>query len=646
MRYPKKYQLIVVGAGHAGIEAALAGARLGCETLLLSINLDTVGKMSCNPAIGGPGKSQLVREIDALGGEMGRAADNTFVQIKMLNLSKGPAVHSLRAQSDRTEYILYMKKLLENTPHLYLKQGMVTELIMDRKKFSGVKTREGFDYYAGAVVLTTGTFLRGRVFTGMHSFPAGRAGEFSAEDLTLSLNKIGIKTGRLKTGTPARIDARTVDFSKTSVEPGMDQPKYFSYGSEKIDRKQVPCHLTRTTLKTHKIILANLDRSPLYQKMIDGIGPRYCPSIEDKVVRFKDKDSHQLFIEPEGNNTNELYLQGMSSSLPYDVQLKFLRTIPGLEKVEITRPGYAIAYDFIYPEQLERTLKIKGFTGIYSAGQINGTSGYEEAAAQGLIAGINAALAQNKTKEPFVLTREESYIGTLIDDLITKEIREPYRMMTSRSEYRLFLRQDNADVRLMEKGFQLGLVTKEAYHNYQQREQKIRRELEHLKKTLIKPTKPVLEILNTVNEKLNQPSSCYNLLKRINVGFDILKKIGYQQINQGLTPLEIEKIEIETRYHDYILKVREQIAAASKHEYKKLNPQINYLEIKGLSNEAREKLQRIKPATIGQASRVAGVSPADISVLLVWMEAIRRQPKTKLSKKTTNKGSRRGRTKK
>lgn len=641
MRYPKTFEVIVIGAGHAGIEAALACARLKLDTLLLTINVDTVGRMSCNPAIGGPGKSQLVREIDALGGEMGKAADNTYVQMKMLNLSKGPAVHSLRAQSDRLEYISYMKQVLENTEHLFLKQGMATELIMKGKNFAGVKTQEGFDYYGKAVVITTGTFLRGRIFIGLKSTPAGRAGEFAAEDLTKSLNKIGIKTGRLKTGTPARIDAKTVDFSKMQKEPGMEKLKYFSFETTNIIRRQIPCYLTHTNAQTHKVILSNLDRSPLYQKMIDGIGPRYCPSIEDKVVRFKDKKSHQLFIEPEGYNTNELYVQGMSTSLPYDIQLKFLRTIKGLEKVEITRPGYAIAYDFVFPEQLERTLKIKKVQGIYTAGQINGTSGYEEAAAQGIVAGINAALWLQK-KEPLLLAREDSYIGTLIDDLITKEIREPYRMMTSRSEYRLYLRQDNADSRLLEKGYQVGLVSKQKYQNFKNREKKISHEIENLKKNKLSPNKKTLAILNTIGENLNQPTSYFNLLKRARVDLNFLNKLEYSYVNYSLTDLEKEKIEIEVKYFDYINKVREQIALAEKNENKKLNQAIPYLEIKGLSNEAKEKLNKIRPTTIGQASRIAGVSPADVSVLLIWLEVWRgakKSGKTSRTRKSVSRGT-------
>ncbi len=618
MRYPEKYEIIVVGAGHAGIEAALASARMGRKTLLLTINLDTIGRMSCNPAIGGPGKSQLVREIDALGGEMAKAADCTYVQMKMLNLSKGPAVHSLRAQSDRWEYIRYMQNVLENTPGLDIKQGLATELILSGKKFSGVKTREGFDYYGKAVVITTGTFLRGRIFIGLHSTPAGRAGEFPAEELTKSLNKCGIKTGRLKTGTPARIDARSVDFSKMQYEPGMTKLKYFSFETKPEKREQLACHLTHTNKKTHQIILKNLDRSPLFQKMIDGVGPRYCPSIEDKVVRFKDKTSHQLFIEPEGKRTNELYVQGMSTSLPYDVQLKFLRTIKGLEKVEITRPGYAIDYDFVYPEQLEATLKIKKLQGVYTAGQINGTSGYEEAAAQGIVAGINAALWLAK-KEPLVLTREDSYIGTMIDDLITKEIREPYRMMTSRSEYRLYLRQDNADSRLTEKGYQAGLISEKRYLEFQYREKRIKAEIENLKKQKINPDKNVQEKLKKIKEKLNQQTTFFNLLKRHTVEFELLVELGYTPIHEH-SEIEKEKIEIEVSYQDYIQKVKEQIASVQKYADRKLRPDLDYKKFKGLSNEAKEKLQKIKPATIGQASRIDGVTPADISVLLIWLQ--------------------------
>lgn len=618
MRYAKTYDVIVIGAGHAGIEAALAAARLGCRTLLLTINMDTVGKMSCNPAIGGPGKSQLVREIDALGGEMGRAADATFLQLKMLNLSKGPAVHSLRAQSDRAEYVRYMKKLLENTPLLDLKQAEVTELLMNKNSFRGVKTKLGFDYYGKTVVITTGTFLRGKIYIGLESMDAGRAGEFPATELTKSMNATKIRTGRLKTGTPPRIDRRSVDFSKIQLEPGTEDCKFFSFDTAGSLRPQQPCHLVRTNAKVHKIILGNLDRSPLYQGIINALGPRYCPSIEDKIVRFNDKPSHSLFIEPEGADTNELYVQGFATSLPYDVQLKALRAIEGLENVEIMRPGYAIAYDFIYPEQLDRTLKIKHLRGIYSAGQVNGTSGYEEAAAQGLIAGINAACTVLKKPE-FYLTREESYIGTLIDDLITKEIREPYRMMTSRSEYRLVLRQDNAEDRLMAKGTELGLNPTARWQRFMERRKFIDIELAKLKKFPVNPDHKTLEKLSALGENLTKQATGYDLLKHSNIHYDHLAILGYSP-EHALTSIEKEKLEIEIKYAGYIATLEQQIQQAKKAEKKKLPLGLNYKQITGISNEAKEKLIKIRPVTIGQASRIAGISPADISILLVWLE--------------------------
>jgi len=600
VKYEKEYAVIVAGAGHAGIEAALVCARLGLSTLLLTLNLDTIGKMSCNPAIGGPGKSQLVRELDALGGEMARAADATFLQLKMLNLSKGPAVHSLRAQSDRTEYVRYMKRLIENTANLDVKQAEVTELIMDGEKFQGVKTKMGFDYYARALVLTTGTFLCGEIYIGLDSTPAGRAGEFPASELTASLHANGIRTNRLKTGTPPRIDRRTIDFSKVREEPGLEKEHFFSFETTGSLRPQQPCYLVRTNQETHQIIRDNLDRSPMYQGMIHATGARYCPSIEDKVVKFADRDSHHLFIEPEGVDTNEMYVQGFSSSLPYDVQLKALRTVAGLENVEITRPAYAIAYDFIFPEQIDRSLKIKSLTGVYSAGQINGTSGYEEAAVQGFVAGVNAAHFV-LGKEPFALTREESYIGTLIDDLITKEIREPYRMMTSRSEYRLFLRQDNAEDRLLVKGKELGLISEMRWQTYQESRKKIDEEKAKLKKFK------------------TQGTNAYELLKRPQV-----KLADIADYTIALTPLEIEKLEIEIKYGGYLDDIQTQIGRAQEAEKRKLPKDADYLSIQGLRKEAREKLQKVQPDTIGQASRIAGVNPADIAVLLIWLEKIRR----------------------
>ncbi|MDR1998047.1 MAG: tRNA uridine-5-carboxymethylaminomethyl(34) synthesis enzyme MnmG [Candidatus Margulisbacteria bacterium] len=619
MRYPGDYAVIVVGAGHAGLEAALACARLGLPTLLLTMNLDTIGKMSCNPAIGGPGKSQLVRELDALGGEMARAADATFLQLKMLNLSKGPAVHSLRAQSDRAEYARYMKRLVETTPALDVKQAEVTDLIMDGPAFQGVKTKMGFEYYAKSLVLTTGTFLRGEIFIGLESMPAGRAGEFPAGALTASLHTLGIRTGRLKTGTTPRLDRRSIDFSRIQTEPGLEERHFFSFETTGSLRPQQPCYIVRTNAATHKIILANLDRSPLYQGLINAVGPRYCPSIEDKVVRFADKESHQLFLEPEGADTTEMYTQGFSSSLPYDVQLAALRTIPGLEKVEIMRPAYAIAYDFIYPEQLDRSLKIKALTGVYTAGQLNGTSGYEEAAVQGFVAGVNAARFV-QGQEPFVLTREESYIGTLIDDLITKEIREPYRMLTSRSEYRLFLRQDNAEDRLLARGRELGLISAARRERYQQSRDRIDREKTRLQEFKITPQPQVVEILAGLGEKLTAPASGYALLRRQKINLAGLRRLGYTPAEE-LTPPEAEKLEIEIKYESFLAEVTLQIQQARAAENCKLPPELDYTALSGLRKEAREKLQKTRPETIGQAARLAGVNPADIAVLLVWLHA-------------------------
>ena len=618
-----EYDVIVVGGGHAGCEAAVAASRLGAKTLLTSLNIENIATMPCNPAIGGPAKSCLVREIDALGGIMGIAADATYLQMKMLNLSKGPAVRALRAQSDKKEYMKFVRELLENQENLYIKQCTVSDLMVHDDRICGVVDELGLQYRAKAVILTTGTSLNGKIFIGLQSFPAGRLGEMPAIGLSDALIKLGFSVKKLKTGTPARVDARTIDYSKLIIQPGDEQLNFFSFEPNRPVREQIPCYLTRTTKQTHEIILANLDKSPLYAGLIGGKGPRYCPSIEDKVVRFAHNDSHHIFIEPEGKNTYETYVQGFSTSLPADVQYKMLRSLPGLENVFVLKPAYAVEYDYVPATQLTHSLMTKKIEGLFCAGQINGTSGYEEAAAQGLIAGINATRYCDN-KELITLSRSSSYTGTLIDDLVTKEMDEPYRMLTSRSEYRLILRQDNADERLTPLGREIGLIKDARWQRFQEKQKSIQEETHRLENTRIKPNEEINKILAEYGEEMKLSYTLAELIKRPNLNYEAIKKIDPTAQELELSKEIYENTEVNIKYSGYIERQNSQIEQADKLEKIKIPEDINYQEIIQLSKESMERLSKIRPVTLAQASRIGGVNPADISILMVILEARRR----------------------
>lgn len=616
------YDVIVIGAGHAGVEAALASARMGCQTLLTTLNMDNIAMMPCNPSVGGPAKGHLVREIDALGGEMGINADKTCIQYRMLNTGKGPAVQALRAQADKKLYQHMMKKTCELQENLDVKQLLIDEILFENSAVTGVVVETGEVYTCKAVVLASGTYLKGRIIIGENTYDGGPNGQRAAVKLSDCLKKAGIEIMRFKTGTPARVDRRSLDFTKMIIQPGDDTVHNFSFMSDVKTREQVPCWLTYTNEKTHKIIRDNIERAPMANGIIKGIGPRYCPSIETKIVRFPDKERHQLFIEPEGLDTEEMYVQGMSTSMPIDVQMEFLRTIPGLEHVKIMRPGYAIEYDCINPLQLKPSLEFKNINGFFSAGQTNGTSGYEEAAAQGLIAGINAAL-KIKGKEPLILKRSEAYIGVLIDDLVTKGTNEPYRIMTSRAEYRLLLRQDNADLRLTEKGRAVGLVSDERYARFTKRRDSIKQTIELLKEIRIHPNKETLVKMQELElGAIHNTATAADLLKRDGVTYDrLVQLVELPQLAEDVQ----KQVEISIVYEGYIKKQLEQVERMEKLEVKLLPADIDYDKVSSLRDEAREKLSKIRPISIGQASRISGVSPADISVLLVYLEQQRRQ---------------------
>ena len=614
-----KFDIIVVGAGHAGCEAALACAKLGMKVLLCTLNVEHIALQPCNPAVGGPAKSTLVREIDALGGVMGEVTDATYIQMKVLNSSKGPAVRALRAQSDKAEYTRYMRNLIESNENIYLKQCCITELKAENDRIVGAVDEFGIEYSTKAVVLTTGTSLEGRIFVGLRSYSAGRLGEKAAIGLSDSLHKLGIQTKKLKTGTPARVDKRTLDYSKMTIQPGDEELSFFSFKPNRPIRKTYPCYLTRTTEETHEIIRANLDKSPMYQGLIHGVGPRYCPSIEDKIVRFASNPSHHIFIEPEGLGTYEIYIQGFSTSLPADVQVKMIRSLPGLENAHIIKPAYAVEYDYVPAVQTTHSLMSKKIKGLFFGGQINGTSGYEEAAAQGLIAGINAFNYLNGS-EMLELSRSSSYTGTLIDDLVTKDIQDPYRMLTSRSEYRLLLRQDNADERLTPIGHKIGLIDDEQFARFNKKQELIRDEKTRLEGLKIPATAENNQILAKYEEHLDRGIRASELLKRPNITYKVLKELDDSTRVLNVPKDVYEQIDVIVKYDGYIKRQQEQVDQAGKLEKFKIPEDIDYSTSDHISSETKEKLAKIKPKTLAQASRIGGVKPADISILMVMLD--------------------------
>ena len=614
-----EYDVIVVGAGHAGCEAAVSCAKLGAKVLLATLNVDNIAMMPCNPAIGGPAKSTLVREIDALGGVMGEVADETYIQMKMLNSSKGPAVRALRAQSDKKQYIDCMRNIIENNENIFLRQACITDLITKDGVVCGAVDEFGIEYKARSIILTTGTSLSGRIFVGLQSYSAGRLGEKAAIGLSDSLMKLGINIKKLKTGTPPRVDKRTIDYSKMTIQPGDEVLNFYSFKPNRPVRPQYPCYLTRTNEETHAIIKANLDKSPMYKGLIHGVGPRYCPSIEAKVVRFSENPSHHIFIEPEGLNTYEVYIQGFSSSLPADVQLKMLRTLPGLEKAHVIKPAYAVEYDYVPAVQTTHSLMSKTIKGLFFAGQINGTSGYEEAAAQGLIAGINAMNYLNNT-EMLELPRSSSYIGTLIDDLVTKDIDDPYRMLTSRSEYRLLLRQDNADARLTPTGHKIGLIDDAQFNVFKEKQANIEREISRMKEAKLSPSEDVNSILAKYGEHIERGIKLADLLKRPNINYNIIQEVDETTRELNLPRDVYEQVEVLTKYDGYLKRQEFQVDQAGKLEKYKIPDNIDYMSMEHISTETKEKLNKIRPKTLAQASRIGGVKPADISVLMVLLD--------------------------